>query len=282
MVAAKLATVTVEALNWKGKKPNIIQQQFTQKVVARPCCTKCLYENHGKGRIKRTRNVAFDWPRLASTQQRNWSWIPNVLGTKSFNAVLIFLTYCLGHATGKAGNFFNWDKNEDGVITRDEVSDRESVKTDWIGGRSLLYHAFIWCDVYTRIWKLKSEISLLCKVDNRSEYVASFASNSIGALDRRLGLKEQNDWKGIGRGKRKVARGRICAFFQSLVPSVPLPPRSLSRPLPAPDALPKSFHFQTESCLQASLANKLWLSGPKRLVLRLYCPYIPHTTALFK
>ena len=27
-----------------------------------------------------------------------------------------------GHARGKAGNFANWDKNEDGVITRDEVS----------------------------------------------------------------------------------------------------------------------------------------------------------------
>ena len=31
----------------------------------------------------------------------------------------------LGNASGSAGNFFNWDLNEDGVITRDEVNPRE-------------------------------------------------------------------------------------------------------------------------------------------------------------
>lgn len=28
----------------------------------------------------------------------------------------------LGNASGSAGNFFNWDRNEDGVISRDEVN----------------------------------------------------------------------------------------------------------------------------------------------------------------
>ena len=32
---------------------------------------------------------------------------------------------CLGHASGKAGNFLNWDKNLDGFIRRDEVSEPE-------------------------------------------------------------------------------------------------------------------------------------------------------------
>lgn len=31
-------------------------------------------------------------------------------------------TYFSGHASGEAGNFLNWDKNTDGVITREEVS----------------------------------------------------------------------------------------------------------------------------------------------------------------
>ena len=31
----------------------------------------------------------------------------------------------LGNASGSAGNFFNWDRNEDGVISRDEVSPQE-------------------------------------------------------------------------------------------------------------------------------------------------------------
>ena len=32
----------------------------------------------------------------------------------------------LGNASGSAGNFFNWDRNEDGVISRDEVNPQKN------------------------------------------------------------------------------------------------------------------------------------------------------------
>ena len=49
---------------------------------------------------------------------RNFTATQHRLGIKLFLCMHLFS----GHARGKAGNFANWDKNEDGVITRDEVS----------------------------------------------------------------------------------------------------------------------------------------------------------------